>query len=298
MSEPTAAPSTGLVRIDPLSPARREQVHMRKLVSEVAGEIGKLSWGKNLEEQTRKALAHWGEEHHVDVVTEVDMLGGKPYLNSHFYLRKLGDLIAQERVEYVEADFCHVDPRLDAQAKAGDADAVTEKKRREQVRIRHGIPDAATGACVFRLKLHVLRREIVGVNWCGGGTGNHKAGGKGDPVGDMEPVKTAESRAARRCLRQAASHIPAQAALVEATVHSLEALGTMVRRDEAQAALPSGASHRGVKDVGYDDDPGREARDAVRGGSGVPLTPPPVTDLDDLDDLALDREIIEREGAE
>lgn len=169
-------------------------IEARKVTNAVAAEIAKLSWGQNMSQTTARAVADWGLQHRVDVLTEVDVLGGRLYLNARFYIRKLADLIAAGRVEYAEADHVNEDKRLDTWPE--------ERERRTRERIKHQIPDNAAGACVFRVKLVGMEREIVGVEWCGG-----PDGGK-DPVGAAEPAKTSETRAARRAIRLIASHVP------------------------------------------------------------------------------------------
>lgn len=166
----------------------------RRMRNAIAAEVARLSWGQNMSQQTARAVADWGLQHQVDVLTEVDVLGGKLYLNARFYIRKLADLIAAGAVEYAEADHVNADTRLEAWPE--------EKARRERERIKYQIPDEADGACVFRVKLKGMAREVVGVEWCGGKLA------KGDPVGSAEPAKTSETRAARRAIRLIASHVP------------------------------------------------------------------------------------------
>lgn len=242
--------------------AIRQALEMRKLANAVAGEIAKLSWGKAIERSTARAIADWGQSHHVDVITEIDFLGNKPYLNARFYLRRLAEQVSEGLVDYAVPDFIHYDARLEKLAAQVDEegkltmvakDALAELDRRIGVRIQYGVPDAAAGACVFRVKLHNLSREVVGVNWCGGGTGAHKAGGKGDPVGDMEPVKTAESRAARRCLRLLVSHMPKVAQEIGQTEAALEAFSGRIAEDERKLDAPSALSDRGVHIGGYEE---------------------------------------------
>jgi hypothetical protein len=201
-------------------------LELRKLQNQVAGQLAAMNWGKGLDLPTRRALADWGQRYHVDVTTEIDVLGSNIYLNARYYLRRLGDLVAAGLVEYAFADHVEDDKRL---ARLG-ADGEGEITRRLRERIKYGIPDAAAGAVVFRVKLRSMEREIVGVNWCGGGTR------KSDPVGEAEPIKTAESRAARRAMRMVASHVPqeyrAQFEGVEAETDAVSA-----RIAESHAAL-------------------------------------------------------------
>lgn len=212
--------------------------------------IAKLGWGKNLDERTRRALSEWGRRFNVDVATEIDILGDKIYLNANFYLRKLSELVAAGLVEYAMVDYVHHDERLGRIAHEKEPEHLTAPElehwlarrasaaramwHRERARIDHGIPEAATGAAVFRVKLASMDQEVSGANWCGGGTGNHKAGGKGDPVGEKEPAKTSASRAARRCMRQIVSHIPVFAKALHAAEAEAEKLGLVVAEETAK----------------------------------------------------------------
>lgn len=320
---PTASPSTGTALatvedegVGKFPPAIQQALRMRKLANAVASEITKLSWGQNIDRSVAMAIGEWGHQHGVDVITEIDFLGNKPYLNSRFYFRKLAEQIARDRVEYAVADFVHVDRRLDKLAAEGDAEAVEEQLRRAKERIKRGIPDEATGACVFRIKLRSMNREIVGVNWCGGGTGKHKAGGKGDPVGEVEPIKTAESRAGRRGIRLMASHMPEEAKVIEATVQSLDAFQPIMERAQKQLAADSAprrtpAVHGGgyaapapprpagsvpveVIDQGQHSRARGPARDL--GPDPYLATPPtPEPPPEEQSDLDLDRELLERD---
>jgi hypothetical protein len=183
----------------------------RKVANLVAAEIAKLSWGQSIGRDTARAVAEWGRRYNVDVTQEIDVLGGRIYLNARFYIRRLADLVAAGVVEYAEPDHVENDPRL--------ASWPEEAERRLRERIKHGLPDAAKGAVVFRVKLRGMEREITGTEACGGGIA------KGDPVGDSEPIKTAETRAARRAMRLIVSHVPAlqdELQVVEASVVDVE----------------------------------------------------------------------------
>lgn len=222
-----------------------------------AAEIGKLGWGKNLEERTRRALADWAHRYQVDISTEVYVLGSNIYLGAAFYLRKLGELVHAGLVEYAYPDYVHHDERLQkiADTKAPEGltdeglsawnarrnDALAELHRREDARIEFGIPEASTGAVVFRVKLKTLDRETTGANWCGGNTAKKSAGGgmvktgkEADPIGELEPVKTAASRAARRCLRQVISHVPMFAKALQAAEADAERLGVVIGEEKAK----------------------------------------------------------------
>lgn len=184
--------------IGELPPEIQAALELRKQRNLVAAQIAGLSWGEKIDQDTRRAVAAWGQQFRVDVTTEIHVLGGRVYLNAAFYLRRLGEMIAAGLVEYAVADHVEDDPRLKQLGPEGEG----EYSRRLRERIRYSIPDAAKSAVVFRVKLRTLTEEVVGVKWTGGGTR------KNDPVGEAFPVESAESRAARRCMRLLASHLP------------------------------------------------------------------------------------------
>lgn len=183
-----------------LPPALRASLHAAKVANAMNAEIAKLSWGKSLDSTTAGAIAEWGRTYGVDVITEMDILGNRPYLNSKFYLRKLAALIERGIVEYAVADHIEVDHRLEALAASGNAEAVAERDRRTFERIRHSVGDDAISAVVFRVKLRSMDQEVVGCK--------RVARSDKDPVGAAFPVETAESRAARRCIRLLVGHVP------------------------------------------------------------------------------------------
>ena len=199
MSTPdTAVQMTEKAAVGSLPPAVQQQLEFRKLQNQIAGKLAELNWGQKLDHTTRRAIADWGNRFRIDVTTEIHVLGGNIYLAAPFYLRRLGELIAEGLVEYAYADHVEDDPRLKQMGAEGEG----EYSRRLRERIMHQIPDKAASAVVFRVKLRSMDREICGVKWCGNGTR------KSDPVGDAFPVETSESRAARRAMRLLVSHVP------------------------------------------------------------------------------------------
>lgn len=216
----------------------RQQIALRKMMNAVAQEIAGMSWGQSIGKDTARALAEWGRQHNVDVTQEIDILGARVYLNAKYYLRRLGEMIADGLVEYAYPDHINSDDRLLAMGERGKAEA----ERRAFERVKRNVPEKAVGAVVFRVKMRSMTEETVGTNWAGGGTRTK------DPVGDAEPVKTAESRAARRCVRQLASHMPRLAAEVERTLGALPVLEERIQRDHASIE-PARAITPGVQDA-------------------------------------------------
>lgn len=173
--------------------AAKKNLHM------IAAKMSEMNWGKGLDDMTRRAVAAYLERNRLDL-TEVDVLGGNLYRNARYFKRRLAEMVEDGRVEYLKSDWVHKDARLDAH---NDEWSTNEKTRRERVRIEYGIPDAAVGACVFRVKVRGVDMEITAAKWCGGGTRQR------DPVGDQFPIESSETRACRRCMTLVASSIPA-----------------------------------------------------------------------------------------
>ena len=182
-----------------LSPAVVAELARRKNQHLVAAKMSEMNWGKSMDEMTRRAVAAYLEKNRLDV-TEIDVLGGNLYRNSRYYKRRLAEMVEDGKIEYIKSDWVHDDKRL---ALHGDEWSTTEKTRRDRVRIEYGIPEAAVGACVFRVKLHGVNMEITAAKWCGGGTRT------ADPVGDKFPMESSETRACRRAMTLVASSIPA-----------------------------------------------------------------------------------------
>jgi hypothetical protein len=211
-------------------------VEHRREMGQMARAFRAATWGKDLDEATARSMAEWCKRHRIDP-TEVSILGGNPYIEASYYLRRLTELDS-DLIEYAFADHVHLDQRLVTQMNEpvpDDADDETrsmihamrresrlEHYRRIAERVAHNLPDTAPAAVVYRVKRRGMEREYVGSDWCGGkGTKTMKRKDGGtyqkeiDPVGDAEPRKTAETRAARRCLRQVISTFPSLASEME-----------------------------------------------------------------------------------
>ena len=200
-------------------PEVRAALEQRKQQHQVAASIAALSWGKGLTPDSREAISFYLQANAIDV-TEVDVLGDNIYRNAKYFLRRLSEMVGGELVEYVRADHVVADPRLKIRSDAGDEKSRLELRRREDERIAFAIPDEATAACVFRVKLKSVPHEFAGAKWIVRGrkkkvkdfqNGQFKGWKEvtADPVGDETPVETVETRACRRCMRLIASTIPA-----------------------------------------------------------------------------------------
>ena len=265
-----------------LPAAVQQQLELRRAQNAVVAQIAGMNWGKALDIGTRRAVADWGQRFRVDVTTEIDVLGANIYLNARYYLRRLAELIARGVVEYAYADHVEDDPRLTKLGAEGEG----ETTRRLRERIKHGIPDKATGAVVFRIKLNALTKEITGASWCGGGTR------KSDPVGEAEPVKTAESRAARRAVRQIASHLPDVAQEIEAVATEAEVVTARIHAAHEQdardvterVALARGTAGASAQNFGGYDSTGDMERITPKGEVPDPMQEDFIDDRDLADE--------------
>ena len=180
------------------------------LVAAIRGQM----WGKDLNEATIRAVAHYCNENGLDAVRHVEVLGGRIYLTADFYRERGAPLIRAGVIRPAPTDYINKDERLEALEKDADPEraawARAENFRRLQLRIEHNAPEAAKAIAVCRLVIGATGQPVTGVNWCGGGSRQR------DPVGDMEPTKTSESRAERRAWRKVADVLPAYGQVVDA----------------------------------------------------------------------------------
>jgi hypothetical protein len=199
---------TAAARTESTALAKRVDTRVAELKERNAlvAAIRSTQWGRDTTPEMQRAVAHYCHENGLDPVRHVEILGGRIYLTASFYEERGAPLLRDGSVKKEVPDFIHADARLDKLASEGDAWAKEEQTRRVRLRIQHGVPEAAAAACVQRFTL-ADGGTIVGVNWCGGT-------GRRDPVGDAEPTKTAETRAARRAWKQIADVIPGYGELV------------------------------------------------------------------------------------
>lgn len=302
-SEGTALATTGGVGQVPA--VIQTALDLQKQRNKVAGVLAGMNWGKEVDQQTRLAVAMWGQTYGVDVSTEINVLGGNIYKNSAYYLRRLSEMVEAGLVEYAVADHIEADPRLLAMMADDSLPAETrqsaraENTRRTFERVRYQVPDKAVSAVAFRVKLRTMGEEVVGVKWCGGGTRQR------DPVGDQFPVETSESRAARRCLKQIAQHNASMAAVFEAGDEEAVRLGERIasERDQTMQQLRSSieAHPRGINMEGRDyggEDLGVSPPRALPQRSPAAAPSEPVAQEDPYEaDRAFDRELASREDA-
>lgn len=276
----TETPGTAVAKVEEgvgaLPPELQQAIALRKMHNIAAAELAKLSWGEKLDLVTRRGISEWARQFGIDPQTEIDLLGGKLYPNAKYYLRRLGEFVAEGVVEYAVADHIGRDSRLEQLADAGDEWATAERSRRMRERIRHGIREEAVAACVFRIKLRHVGEEIVGVKQI--------VTDKNDPVGKGNPMETVETRAARRAMRLIASHVPR---FQSEEVRLDAALATKSQEISAKLVQFKAENQpRGITPLAL------SATSAY--GEDEPTQPTPTVDPDDL---ALDQQMVDEEAA-
>lgn len=194
--------------------ARLYEIRARNaMVQAIAGE----SWGAKLTPLQQKAFAEYLRRFHLDI-SEIDNLGGRPYRNGRYYMRRIAELAGEGRVEWYKGEHLGPDDRLNYLAtQDGGEWAAQEKLRRLQECIRLGVPADATVVYAVQVKMKELALPTEGVKWFS--PGRQKLGwskevkGKremvdADPIGEENPITSTETRAWRRVGRLAAAEIP------------------------------------------------------------------------------------------
>jgi len=194
--------STAIATTKPPLPAEAQRlVDERQTRNLVAAKIAGMSWGKDLDIVARRALADWGQQHGVDVATEIHILGGRIYKSADFFLNRAQPYVRAGKLAY-SYRYINVDKRLDDLARQGNADAQKELDERAMLRIQFNAPEAAHSTVLFITRIPQSGESFAAVKFCGGGTR------KGDPVGDSNPESTALTRAARKSLRMVVGYEP------------------------------------------------------------------------------------------
>jgi hypothetical protein len=194
--------------------------------------INGASWGNGLTAMQVSAFAEFMRRFKLDI-SEIDNLGGRPYRNGRYYMRRIAELVKAGRVEDHKGEHIGPDARLAALQESDDEELVryakAESTRRLKERIRLGVPESATHAYVVRVKVRELESATEGVKWY------DPTSTKPDPIGKQFPVETVESRAWRRVGRLVAAEIPElyqEEQMIEIAADSIAAVGAA----EAEAA--------------------------------------------------------------
>lgn len=203
----TSTDTTAVQKRTELSPQQKAVIEERRAHGMMVQQIKGTVWAKEFDSDTIRAVANWAKANGVEPVTEIDVLGGRLYLNARYYERTLSHLVGAGLIDYYEPRWCHVDKRLEALADAGDVEAKELSRRRMLMRIEHNLPDEADAACVYVIKHRNMAEAITGAKAHIPGrkrTIKKKDGGSftvdADPVGDQAPMETIETRACRRAM--------------------------------------------------------------------------------------------------
>lgn len=309
-----------------LAPGVKQVLALRQMEARAAAELAKTSWGQNMDVGLRRAVADYARRHRIDAATEIDVLGGRVYLNSRFYLRRCAELTEDGVIEWHRIEHIEEDPRLKAASEtpapaglseaeqAAYADhrlwALRERLLRQQARISYAIPDSAVSAAVFTVKAKEMEHPVTAAKWAGGkgkATRSRRDGSTYesdvDPIGDAFPVETSESRAMRRCLRTLISHVPrARDALEKALLEADDLTEIIVEDRAAERELLAGQPPKDGRPMArlQPGEPGGDpipkgaalrrpstaARAIPAGASG--FTPDPPGSFDDPDDDVTD----------
>ncbi|MDB4916380.1 MAG: hypothetical protein JWM95_4024 [Gemmatimonadetes bacterium] len=198
------APVKRMPKLTPEGEARLYEIKARnEMVRAIAGE----SWGAKLSMIQARAFAEYMRRFNLDI-SEIDNLGGRPYRNGRYYMRRVAELAAAERVEWYKGRHIGPDARLEEFAKAGEQWAIDERFDRLKECIRLGVPADAVYVYVVTVKMKELALPTEGVKWWSPQTAGSDKRKKSDPVADENPGLTVETRAWRRCGRLCAAEIP------------------------------------------------------------------------------------------
>lgn len=202
-----------------LPPDMEREIEERRQRNVLAATIAGLSWGKNMTPVVRRAFADYCERFDVDPITEMDNLGGQPYVNADWYKRKLGELIVRGIVKDYKLEHIQADPRLEKifRDESFPQEMRDEARRRwfenAMRRVEQNAPEEAEAICVCTITLP-NGTTAVGCKWAGNKTSvwqpRHGGGGAPNPIAEMNPTLSVESMSIRRALSQLLSHISGQ----------------------------------------------------------------------------------------
>lgn len=254
--------------------------------NELARQIEGVKWGSvtgaSLSIQTRTMLAQYCVITRANPLTQVDLLGGKPYLNANYWLERIindpayVDHLQREITEGAEANLRQIakDHRAAAAGFEGEEAAghlaralklEAEASEIAVARANYNPPKNVTSVVETQITrfmnqapLDAIRagdmdmeeaaKWIITVSEC-----NWAGSQKGDPVGNDHPEKTARTRSMRRCATRAFSAWGQRYdEQIKKAEEALEAEWEFVQDDEPaqpttgpQAALASGEPEAG-----------------------------------------------------
>jgi hypothetical protein len=214
---PAIIASRPIAAMGGFEPTAAQELELNRQYVQIIGAIGAMSWGQRLTPGLRKAVAEYCRQHDVDPLTELDVLGGKFYINAAWYHRKLGDLRRRRIVADFWIEHIHADPRLHAMMtderypEPVRADARQRWAEKAMKRIEFNAPEEAAAIAVCYIQLPDGGHPIVGVKWGGNGTSMKQPKGGGgsqpNPIVEANPELSVTSQAIRRAMRQVQTHL-------------------------------------------------------------------------------------------
>lgn len=207
MTAPTEPETTAVAK--PAIPHDvQRMIDERKTRNLVAAKIAGMSWGGALDLEARRALADWGQQHGVDVTTEIHILGSRIYKNADYYINRAQPYVRAGMIA-IDLRYINVDKRLDEDAANPDpeyadeaAGARREIATRRSLRIQFNVPESAQSAVLCVVRFPRSGESFPAAKWCGNGSRQK------DPIGDANPEATAATRAIRKALKMAVGFEP------------------------------------------------------------------------------------------
>ena len=252
--------STAVATVSPLDEIRRAgalAVAEHKAIASIEQQIMAAEWGsgnsvvtgRGMTPHARQALANFCATLGAHPQLHVELLGGKPWLNAHFWY----DLALNEE-SYVDHEEVPIHDNAERRAHWGVPEWATHAWEVVIRRLVNFAPiDKIKSGEITNWKDYVI--EHRGANWAGGRPKVKKTGKNGayeydpDPVGNAEPAKTSLTRAFRRT---AVRTFPAWKKKFEEKIERqeriLEAEWEIVMEDRAQAraTLPAAGEAQAV----------------------------------------------------
>ncbi len=108
--------------------AMAERYEQNQVIQAIAAELTVKSWGNAVSPALRVEIVRWALQQGAEPASEVDILGGKPYLNAVYWGRMVS---SEPDFLGAEEEWVHHDPRASEE----------ENARRKDLRVRWAIPD-------------------------------------------------------------------------------------------------------------------------------------------------------------
>lgn len=226
-----------------LAPYDQQALEKRRIQNQMAALIGALSWGSGMGLATRRGWAEWCHTYGLDPATEVDNLGGNPYPNGEYYLRRLGELrsdgiITDAWLEHIQDDRRLLEVADDNRAPTDLREQAARRYYQNKIRrAEFNVPEQAAAVCVATAVLKTGGKVVTGCKWGGNGTSvkqpRHGGAASPNPVVESNPTLSVETQAVRRLMRQIASYVPRLMAQMNEMELAAEHVGASTRVEAA-----------------------------------------------------------------